>query len=265
MERLLTRPQYRTESLFETDPLLAVVRQTPFWIASGLSTVVWGFISTKLRTIREPMFAEFLIFTAGIVGMATIQPSDSINAIAFSALAGVGFGAPLILVITAVQLSTPHHFIATATAATTASRAISSTVFTAIYAAALTTRLDGNLPSYIAKAAVGAGLPPSSLPAFIKALLAKNTAALSIIPGVTPAIIGASVVALKQAFADSIRVVFEIAAPFGALACIACFFLGDLRKTMNYHVDAPVEDLHAKHHHDHGNQAGVVRVEVERR
>jgi hypothetical protein len=41
-----------------------------------------------------------------------------------------------------------------------------------------------------------------------------------------------------------------IAAPFGALACIACFFLGDMKAVMNYHVDAPVEDLHAKHHHE---------------
>lgn len=38
-------------------------------------------------------------------------------------------------------------------------------------------------------------------------------------------------------------------ADIGSQACFACFFLGDMRVTMNYHVDAPVEDLHAKHHH----------------
>jgi hypothetical protein len=31
--------------------------------------------------------------------------------------------------------------------------------------------------------------------------------------------------------------------------------LGHMRKTMNYHVDAPVEDLHAKHAHHTGAQA----------
>jgi hypothetical protein len=41
-----------------------------------------------------------------------------------------------------------------------------------------------------------------------------------------------------------------IAAPFGALACIACFFLGDMKAVMNYHVDAQMEDLHAKNHHE---------------
>lgn len=222
-----------------------------------LSTVAWGYSSTHFRTIREPLFAGFLIFTAGIVGLATIQPSDSTRAVIFSGLCGLGFGAPLILIITGVQLSTPHHLIATATAVTTSSRAVAATIFTAIYAAAFSTRIGTDLPAYIAQAALKAGLPSTSLKAFVGALAGNDTAALSKIPGVTPAIIGAGVVALKQAFADSVRVVYEIAAPFGALACIACLFLGNLRKTMNYRVDAPVEDLHAKEHHRKDSSTAV--------
>ena len=224
-------------------------------MACGLTTLLWGYWSTKFRTIREPLFVGFLIFTAGIVGLATTQPDASTNTLVFSGLAGIGFGAPLILVITGVQLSTPHHLIATATAVTTSSRAVAATVFTAIFAAALSSRLDNNIASYTAKAALGAGLPPSSLKAFIGALASGNTAALSKVPGVTPAIIALGVAALKQAFADALRVVYIIAAPFGALACVLCLFLGDLRKTMNYRVDAPIEDLHAKHDHHHGAQA----------
>lgn len=122
-------------------------------------------------------------------------------------------------------------------------------MFTAIYAATLSTRLAKYLPSYIASAALQAGLPPASLSAFIGALASNDVAALPKIPGVTPLIIGAGVAALKQAFADGLRAVYIIAVAFGAVACLACFFLGDLTATMNYHVDAPVEDLHAKHHH----------------
>lgn len=231
-------------------------RGQPFWVAGGFATVAWGYASTKFRTIREPLFIGYLIFTAGIVGFATIQPSDSTNALIFSGLAGIGFGAPLILIIAGVQLSTPHHLIATATAVTTSSRAVAATVFTAIYAAALRSRLNNNIATYTAKAALGAGLPPSSLGAFIGALASGDTAALSKVPGVTPKVIALGVAALKQAFADALRVVYIIAAPFGALACIACLFLGDMRETMNYRVDAPVEDLHAKpHHHHDGAQA----------
>jgi len=212
-----------------------------------LTTVIWGYWSTRLRTIRAPLFAGFLLFTAGTIGLATIEPDGSLNSLVFAALAGIGFGAPLILIITGVQLSTPHHLIATATAVTTSSRAVAATVFTAIYAAAFSTRLEKKLPSYIAKAAQGAGLPVTSLEAFIKALTSNNTEDLGQVPGVSPSIIATAAVALKQAFADSLRVVYIIAIPFGAVACLACFFLGDMKATMNYRVDAPLEDLHAKH------------------
>ena len=212
-----------------------------------LTTVVWGYWSTRFRTIRAPLFAGFFLFTAGIIGLATVEPGDSLNALAFAAIAGIGFGAPLILVVSGVQLSTPHRLIATATAVTTSSRAIAATIFTAIYAAAFASRLSGDLPNDVAAAAAKAGLPATSIKAFVEALLGKDTAALAKVPGVTPAIIGAAAAAVKQAFADSVRVVYIIAVPFGVIACIACCFLGDIRKTMNYRVDAPVEDLHAKH------------------
>lgn len=232
----------------------------PFWVAGGISTVIWGYSSTRFRTIREPLLAGYLIFTGALIGMCTVQPSDGTTAIVMAGLAGFGFGAPLILIITGVQLSTPHSLIATATAVTTSSRAVAATVFTAIYAAALTSRLDGNIPREVGRAAAAVGLAPASIPAFVKALASKDTEALGSIPGVDPAVIAAGVVALKQALADSIRVVYIIAVPFGALACIACLFLGDLRKTMNYHVDAPVEDLHAKHRHGEAPAPAAAQV-----
>ncbi len=182
----------------------------------------------------------------GVMGLATVQPSQSTNAIVFSGLCGLGFGGPLVLIVAGVHLSVPHHLIATATAVTTSARACAATIFTAIYATSFSNRAAKLVPQYIAGAALGAGLPPTSLPAFIGALASNNQTELIAVPHVTPAVILAGVVALKQAMADSIRVVYIIAAPFGALACIACFFIGDLSKSMNYRVEAPVEDLHAK-------------------
>lgn len=238
----------RTTQLFESDPFLVTARSQPFWIGCLITTVIWGYWSTRLRTIRSPLLAGFLLFTAGMVGFATIQPSDNFSQLAFAALAGVGFGAPLILIISGVQLSTPHHLIATATAVTTSSRAVAATVFTAVYAAAFGGRLRTKLPSYVAAAAREAGLPNTSLEAFVGAFATDDEPALAQIAGVTPEILAAAVAALKQAFADSLRVVYFIAIPFGIVACILCLFLGDMKKTMNYRVDAPVEDLHAKAH-----------------
>jgi hypothetical protein len=215
---------------------------------SGLITVVYGYISIKFRTIRSPLVVGYFLLTAGIVGLATIQPSDSMSTLVFSGLCGLGFGAPLVLIITGVQLSTPHHLIATATALTTSARAVSGSIFTAIFAATFNTRISKYIPAYVAEAALRAGLPTSALQAFVGALAANDATALPKIPGVTSSIIEAGEIALKQALADAIRAVFIIAAAFGAVACFACLFLGDLHATMSYHVDAPVEDLHAKRH-----------------
>lgn len=242
----LTITRLRTTSLFTNDALLLAAREQPFWIAGGTATVVYGYVSTRFRTIRPLFFAGFLLLTAGVFGLATIQPNNELNALIFAGLAGLGFGAPLILLIAAVQLSTPHHLIATATAATTCSRAVATAVFTAIFSAAFNARLEKYIPSYTAQAALQAGLPASSVGTFVKDLAAGDATALSSIPGVNSAIIDAGAVALKHAYADGIRVVYIIAAPFGLLACICCFLLGDLRSAMNYAVDAPLEDLHSK-------------------
>lgn len=192
------------------------------------------------------MFVGFLLLTAGMIGLATIQPDDSTSAVVFNGLAGLGFGGPLVLIVAGVHLSTPHHLIATATAVTTSARAVAATVFTASYSAAFNNRLAVYLPQYISQAALGAGLPASSVPGFVSALSGTGQATLGSIPGITPAVTAVGTRALRQAYADGLRVVFIIGAPFGALACVMCFFLGDMSKTMNYMVEAPVEALRHK-------------------
>lgn len=235
----------RNEVLFEQNPLKLVLRASPVWIAALLTTWVYGYFASRFRTIREPMFVGFLLLTSGAVGFATIQPGQSINALCFTGLTGIGFGGPLALVFAGVQLTTPPDLIATATAVTTSARAVASTIFTAIFTATVNTRLGRNIPDYVGKAAIDAGLPTKSVKAFIDALTNYDDAALSKVSGVTPDIISVGAAALKQAYADSIRLVFIIGSAFGALACVLCFFLGDVRETMNNRVDAPVEDLHA--------------------
>lgn len=155
-------------------------------------------------------------------------------------------GSPLVVAMTGVQLATPHHLIATASATTATARAVAATIFTAVNSAVLTQRLDSYIPNYIAKAVMVAGLPATSVPAFIGAFMSQSQTLLSQVPGIRLEIIAAAAEALKQAYADGIRVVFIIAAPFGLLACIGCLFLGDLSSKMTYAVEAPVEELHGR-------------------
>ena len=241
--------------MFETDSLLLAAREEPFWVACLITNIIFGYLSTRYRKIKEFLSLGYLVFTAGIVGLATVQPSASTNTVVFSGLAGAGFGFLIVLIVTSVQLSTSHDLIATATALTVSCRAIAAVVFTAIYAATFGNRFEVKLPAYVAEAVLKAGLPVTSVKPFVQALAAGNMQALSTIPGIKPEIIGAGVGALKHAFADSIRVIYIIAAPFGILACIASLFLGDVKKTMNYRVDAPMEEMKAKINDDekHGS------------
>ncbi len=58
------------------------------------------------------------------------------------------------------------------------------------------------------------------------------------------------VAAFKQAFSDPIRIVQVIAIPFGAVTCVASWFVGDFRSVMTYRVDAPLQALSAKAPHE---------------
>uniref|UniRef100_A0A8H7NHM4 Major facilitator superfamily (MFS) profile domain-containing protein n=1 Tax=Bionectria ochroleuca TaxID=29856 RepID=A0A8H7NHM4_BIOOC len=209
-----------TAILFEQDPFLLTVRGLPFWVVSGLSTVGWGYWSMRFRTIRSPLFAGFLIFTAGLVGFATVRPGDDLNCLIFAGLAAV----------------------------TTSARAVGATVFTSVFSAAYSSELQVKLYAKIAEAATKVGLATDHVPAFVSAFTAQDTGALSAIPGVNSTVVEAAASAMSQAYAESLHVVYYIAISFGAAACLACFFLGDLRNTMNYVVDAPVESLTAKRH-----------------
>ncbi|KEF57076.1 uncharacterized protein A1O9_07266 [Exophiala aquamarina CBS 119918] len=243
-------------TLFTTVPMKVVARQEAFWVGCTISGLAFGYVSTRFRIVRELLAAGLLIFTAGLVGLATIQPGHSLNSLIFVTLAGIGFGAVLILVVASVHLCTPHKLIATATAVVTTTRALVGGVATAVFSAAFRTALEQKLPLYVSEAAVSNGLPIESLPTFIAAFLNNDSSALSSIDGIDTTIITASAAAMKQAYADSARIPFIIAAPVSALAILSCYFLSNLQKEMNYRVDAPVEVLQTKHEKQH-NSSGT--------
>lgn len=245
----MTDPNHRTQALFEPNLLRMCARVVTYYASCCVGTIVFGYMSVKLRSIREALLTGFALSLIGVIGMTTIQPGQNASSLVFAAFGGFGTAAVLSQAISGVQLASPHSYLATATALAVVSRAISSTTFTSIYSAVVTRKLVSYIPSYVAAAAAKAGLPTASIPAFVQALAAQKTEQLGEIPGVSPEIIQAGVRALKQAYADAIRNVFIIAAPFVLVATVLCWWLGDLSSIMSYHVEAPVEELHAKGTH----------------
>ena len=95
-----------------------------------------------------------------------------------------------------------------------------------IYITILNNRVATNLKEYVGKAIIAAGLPVSSVPAFLEAYTTGNTAALVKVPGVTPDIIQAAATNTPKAFYLSFQMVYYVGLAF-ALFALMCSFLLD--------------------------------------
>lgn len=116
--------------------------------------------------------------------------------------------------------------------------------------------MSTNLAADIARATIPLGLPPPSVGAFIGAIMAHDDAALAQIEGVTPAIIGAGVQAMKGAYLKSFEKVWIAAAVISGvtalgkplplalnkrLTVIVSLLFINPTKEFNDHVDAALE------------------------
>jgi hypothetical protein len=97
-------------------------------------------------------------------------------------------------------------------------RAVGGAVAQSLYVSILTTKVATYLPEYVVPAAVGAGLPASSIPALFAGITAGN---FSAVPDITPEIIAATGAAVTHAYVSSFHIVFYAVIPFG---CLLIFF-----------------------------------------
>lgn len=231
--------------------VIVCARVSIYYGAFGVSNLFWGYLVVKLRSIREVLMAGFGFYLLGTILFCTVQPGQNANVMAFAAISGFGIGSVLPQVMAGAQLVSPHALLATATAVALSIRAIATASFVPIYNAVVNQNLTPKLTSYIGKVASDADLPAGSIDSFVEAITAKEAnQVLLAIPGVTQVIIAKGVHAYQQAYADSIRLVFVVSVPFVLVGTVICWWLTDLKKDMNYHVDAPVEKLNAKVVHD---------------
>jgi hypothetical protein len=96
-------------------------------------------------------------------------------------------------------------------------------VIAAIYVAILDNRVAVNLPKDVSSAALGAGLPETSLTDLLEAVSAGTTSAMEAVPGINENIMTAVFNAVKTAYSQSFRTVFLVSIAFGGLAVVAAF------------------------------------------
>jgi hypothetical protein len=111
-----------------TEPaVMQGARLLPFFVVISVISPFLSIYVTKYKDIKWPLCAGFLFFSAAIIGFAMAGTNATIGLV-FNAIGGIGFAAPLILVMTLVQLSTPPLFIGTASALTISARTLGGTV-----------------------------------------------------------------------------------------------------------------------------------------
>lgn len=110
----------------------------------------------------------------------------------------------------------------------------------AIYSTVLSNQQSFNIPAEVVPAVLAAGLPTQSVTQFMQALTSGNTTLLEAVDGLTTTIVEDGSSALKQASADSYRVVFYSSIAFSTLAFVCAFFTANVEDRLTNTVSAMV-------------------------
>ena len=140
-----------------------------------------------------------------------------------------------------MTIITPDEIIATITAINLSVRFISGSIGYAIYFNILQNKVAEVLPTAVAVAATGAGLQLAEVPALIEALVNHNETAIGLIEGITPAIILAADIAVKDSYVEGFKKLYLVSIAFGGAALVSSLFVGDIRK---YMVPRVAVDIH---------------------
>lgn len=128
-------------------------------------------------------------------------------------------------------------------------RSIISSISQAIYVSIFVNRLTSTVSSEVPAALVGAGLPASSVAAFLKAITSGSATAFQAIPGISESIIAVGLRSYKQANADAYRTVYLTTIAFSGVAVILTYFApntdhlmtGKVAATLNHEAEKIVE------------------------
>lgn len=169
--------------------------------------------------------------------LAAGNPTNPGFVTAATIVAGFAVGGLIVPAATIATIACPDDIIATTAGLTLAIRAVGGSVGFSIYYNIFINKLEAKLPAEIAAYAINAGLPAGSAVDFVTTFL-TNATALATVDGVNPSIIAAGALGSQWAFADSLAYVFYTSIPFGVLALVASYFIGDINPYMTNRIVA---------------------------
>ncbi|KAJ7184399.1 major facilitator superfamily domain-containing protein [Mycena filopes] len=247
-------PQMVLNLGFETDAWRISVRQLSYNILIIVTSIPVTLYATKYKDLKSPLLVTFSFFLVVAICYATITPKLNHAQIGYNVLAGIGQSGPLTLIVALTQFTAPHQFLSTATGLAFSARAIGGAFGSAILDAIINNKL-ASYDTDVGAAAVAAGLPAGSVPAFLAALGAGGAVPFSTVPGASEAVIAAATAASHDVYARAYRAAWIPIIPFVvvAMVCIAC--LKGVKELMTEHVEATVERVGDVREVDEKNEA----------
>lgn len=200
---------------------------TFFALATGL--YIW-----KSKTVRIPTIAGYVSFLLFFILAATAKESTpEANFWGYMIFLGAGLGLLLTTLVVAAQLSTPPELIAMASGLVLSVRSLGASTGLVIYQAVFSHGISSNLAPKVAAATFPLGLPEDSLGPLLRALTSGNVDDLSKVPGVSPQIIEAAALAVKEVYKVAFSYVWATASAFTVVALIgksSCYLHLPLRR-----------------------------------
>ena len=175
--------------------------------------------------------------TAGVAGLAAVQPGAIGLVVGLSTLGALGVGGIIQPAVTMLTIISPDESIATISAASISARLTGATIGYAVYFNVFQTKI-AQLPTAIADAAVNAGLPTNeAISTFVPAVLSNNVTALSGFPSF---MVEAGLKAQIDTYLAGFKMIYLVSIVFGGGAIVASLFLRDIK---SYMVDRVAVDL----------------------
>lgn len=189
--------------------------------AFGVACFSSGLYIYRTKSVRVTGVGTFIMFLIFMSLMASVnENTPSTHYWGYILFYGIALGLALVTFFTAAQFATPPELIATTTGICTGVRSLGGSIGLSILNAIFSSGLTDNLAPKVTKAVVPLGLPTTSIGPLIGALSSGNMALVEQVPGVTPEIIAAAGLAIKQAYVVGFRNVFICGAAFMAVGII---------------------------------------------
>ncbi|OBT94080.1 hypothetical protein VE01_07168 [Pseudogymnoascus verrucosus] len=206
---------------------------------------------------KKTNYQIMAVFTIGSVFLgaaASCNPDTPIRAmlLIFFASFFIGWNEILNSVVATISIDDQRE-IGTATGVAGSSRSFISTICSTVYTVILSNRLAQTIPAQVPPALVQAGLPETSVPAFIAAITAGETAWEAVV-GLTPAIQAIGIRAYQEASSDAFKTVFLSTIAFSGVGIILTIFApnvdhlltNDVTVTLHEKATEDIVGAHAK-------------------